>query len=319
MAGPQQSTLGDAEAEKLRLLERGLDYLAQDNTNFARLVLKERTRKFGEDVDGMVHLAMTYSRENNHEKALALYRKALALGEDGIGDEAGKAPDDLWTRIKARPYLRALHGLGLTLLELGRFDQSAQKFRRMLKLSPKDQLGVRQLLGLVHHRQGRLTEAIRVYRKFRADPMVAYNLALAYYSQGALENAVLVLRQALLANPYVPAALLEGPPEPFDYPHRQGTEEPEYALDYAGSCGDLWERAAGAFTFMRAVISAPAVAEEGVRYREIHGRLDRERRRAEKEKLAAEVRRMASARRLKRTLAPVIDEVRKALEQAGVS
>ena len=317
MSRGQQRTIGSAHEEKLRLLERSLDFLAQDNVNFARLVLIERVRKFGEDADGLVHLAMTYSRENDHEKAMSVYRQALALGE---AEAAELAPaDDLWTHLEARPYLRALHGLGLALLELGRFADSARKFRRMLKLSPGDPLGVRHLLGLVWHRQGRLREAVRVYKKHRGDPMVAYNLALAHFCRGELEGAVLVLRQALLANPYVPAALLEGPPEPFDYPHLEGTEEPEYALDYAGSCGDLWEQAPGAFTFLRAVVASPPVIEEGRNYRQIRDRLDRERRKKEREKLTAEVRRMASARRLKRTLAPVVAAVRQALEGEDAS
>ena len=127
MSGGMRSTIGNAKEERLRLLERGLDYLARDNVNFARLVLKECIRKFGEDADSLVHLAMTHARVEEHKKALDLYRKALAVGESEIAEL--KPVDDLWKHVEARPYLRALHGMGLTLMELGRFDESLRQFR----------------------------------------------------------------------------------------------------------------------------------------------------------------------------------------------
>ena len=130
--GPQ--TPKSNEAESLRLLERALDYLSQNNTNFARLVLKQRKDLVGEDTDGLVYLAMTHARENDHEKALELYRKAAACGDADVGTvEDG---EDLWQSEQGRPFLRALHGLAASLMELGRYEESEADVQRGEKLRP---------------------------------------------------------------------------------------------------------------------------------------------------------------------------------------
>jgi len=49
----------------------------------------------------------------------------------------------LWGRIYNRPYLRALHGQGLCLWRLGRFEQARQVFDRILAFNPNDNQGVR--------------------------------------------------------------------------------------------------------------------------------------------------------------------------------
>jgi hypothetical protein len=54
-----------------------------------------------------------------------------------------------WGRIDNRPFLRCLHGYGLCLWRLGRSDQAAAVFERMLWLNPVDNQGVRGLLPAV--------------------------------------------------------------------------------------------------------------------------------------------------------------------------
>lgn len=317
MPNVSQPPVQDDSLERLRLLERALDYLAQENINFARLVLKQRTQRFGEDADGLAHLAMTHARENEFEKAMKLYRKGLQMAE---ADVAGlSSGDDLWEHVEARPYLRCLHGLGMAQLELAHFDDATRTFQRIMELCPGDPLGARHLLGVILQRQGRVKAAIQIYRKHRSDPMVAYNLALAHFQDGALDQSVLVLRQALLANPYVPAALLEGLPEPFDYPHTRGAEEPEYATAYAGTCGDLWEQTPGGFELLRAVVGCEVVQEDGRSYRELVEKHSRERRRSEKQKLQQKLSRLAGTRRLKRKQAVVLQTVTDALAAAGAA
>ncbi len=317
MPSVSQPPVQDESLERLRLLERALDYLAQENINFARLVLKQRTQRFGEDADGLAHLAMTHARENEFEKAMKLYRKGLQMAEADVAELS--SGDDLWEHVEARPYLRCLHGLGMAQLELAHFDEATRTFQRIMELCPGDPLGARHLLGVILQRQGRVKAAIQVYRKHRSDPMVAYNLALAHFQDGALDQSVLVLRQALLANPYVPAALLEGLPEPFDYPHTRGAEEPEYATAYAGTCGDLWEQTPGGFALLRAVVGCEVVQEEGRGYRELVEKHSRERRRNEKQKLQQELSRLASTRRLKQRQAVVLQTVTDALAAAGAA
>jgi tetratricopeptide (TPR) repeat protein len=45
--------------------------------------------------------------------------------------------------IDNRPYLRCLHGYGLCLWRLNRFDEAAAVFTRMLWMNPSDNQGAR--------------------------------------------------------------------------------------------------------------------------------------------------------------------------------
>ena len=55
-----------------------------------------------------------------------------------------------WGHIDNRPFLRCMHGFGLCLWRLGRFEEAHQTFNRMLWLNPSDNQGVRFLLADVH-------------------------------------------------------------------------------------------------------------------------------------------------------------------------
>jgi len=59
------------------------------------------------------------------------------------GDFTGVLP---WDFIDNRPFLRCMHGYGLCLWRLGRFDEAERIFDRMLWLDPSDSCGVRFLI-----------------------------------------------------------------------------------------------------------------------------------------------------------------------------
>jgi len=79
--------------------------------------------------------------------AIRHYAVGLQIGELSLGDGFdGLLP---WGYIDNRPYLRCMHGYGLCLWRLGRFDEAQRVFRRMLWLNPSDNQGARFLLNEV--------------------------------------------------------------------------------------------------------------------------------------------------------------------------
>ena len=64
-----------------------------------------------------------------------------------------------WGHVDNRPFLRCMHGYGLCLWRLGRLDEAARVFDRMLWLNPSDNQGVRCLIREV--RAGSVWEAHR--------------------------------------------------------------------------------------------------------------------------------------------------------------
>ena len=67
----------------------------------------------------------------------------MRIGELSLGpDFEGLLP---WGYIDNRPFLRCTHGYGLCLWRLGRFDEAARIFDRMLWLNPSNSQGVKFL------------------------------------------------------------------------------------------------------------------------------------------------------------------------------
>lgn len=75
------------------------------------------------------------------------YMVGLRIGELSLGDDFdGLLP---WGWVDNRPFLRCMHGYGLSLWRLGRFEESFKIFDRMLWLNPADNQGVRFLIDEV--------------------------------------------------------------------------------------------------------------------------------------------------------------------------
>lgn len=78
------------------------------------------------------------------------YQVGLRIGELSLGaDFDGLLP---WSHIDNRPFLRCMHGFGLCLWRLERFEEAERVFERMLWLNPSDNQGVRFLIDDVRAR-----------------------------------------------------------------------------------------------------------------------------------------------------------------------
>ena len=80
-------------------------------------------------------------------EARDLYARGLEAGELALGPEGFEEYEGhFWGFLETRPYMRARHGLALTLLDLGEEEAAVEHFRAMLKLNPGDNQGIRYLL-----------------------------------------------------------------------------------------------------------------------------------------------------------------------------
>jgi tetratricopeptide (TPR) repeat protein len=75
------------------------------------------------------------------EQALRHYEAGVRIGELSLpAGFDGLLP---WGMVDNRPFLRCLHGYGLSLWRVGRGAEAAAVFRRMLRLNPSDNQGAR--------------------------------------------------------------------------------------------------------------------------------------------------------------------------------
>lgn len=82
---------------------------------------------------------MTIDRARRH------YEVGFRIGELSLGSNFnGVLP---WACIDNRPFLRCMHGYGLSLWRLGQSEEAREVFERMLWLNPSDNQGIRFLLA----------------------------------------------------------------------------------------------------------------------------------------------------------------------------
>ncbi len=94
-------------------------------------------------LDAHAHLG-NFTFDHDTERALRHYEVGVGIGEITLGEGFGGCL--LWVHVDNRPFLRCLHGLGLSLWRLGRPHEAAPVFERMLWLNPTDNQGSRYLL-----------------------------------------------------------------------------------------------------------------------------------------------------------------------------
>lgn len=91
-------------------------------------------------LDAHAHLGNA-AFDRDPELALRHYTVGRALGDQALG--AGFDGVLPWGLVDNRPYLRCLHGVGLCHWRLGRRQEAAEVFTRMLWLNPSDNQGAR--------------------------------------------------------------------------------------------------------------------------------------------------------------------------------
>ncbi len=107
-------------------------------------------------LDAHAHLG-SFTFDHDPEQALPYYEAGFSIGGLSLGPAfEGVLP---WGCLDNRPFLRCMHGYGLCLWRLGRFQEAEGIFERMLWLNPSDNQGVRFLLHAV--RTGQAWEAFQ--------------------------------------------------------------------------------------------------------------------------------------------------------------
>ncbi len=99
-------------------------------------------------IDAYAHLGNIYFPDDDTSRfvdfAIPYYEAGVKIGEYFLGpDFDGQLP---WGYLDNRPYLRALHGLGLCYMRKGDNKKALDIFEKILKLNHMDNLGARFLI-----------------------------------------------------------------------------------------------------------------------------------------------------------------------------
>lgn len=230
--------------------------------------LKELLAADPDFIDGHAHLGHALFDQGKCKLALQACQRGVQVGEGVIPPGFDGLIE--WGYLKNRPFLRAMHGVVLSLLRLGQRLKALPLMQQMLVWNPDDNQGIRYLIGLEYLRAGKIGEAhIRLLASADDYPPCQYDLALLHFRQGKYAAAATSLRRGFLANGYV-AEILCGysDPSPIVIWHGSNHAEPELAGDYVSQYGDLWRETPDAIAFLRWLHTHPKVLAERAAYLE---------------------------------------------------
>lgn len=183
---------------------------------------------------------------------LTAYEKAKA----SLGTE-DKSAFAWWGELETRPYMRSRKGLALLYLEVERFDQAIALFKDLLERNPNDNQGVRYLIAPACLLNGDLAGALSEYdwykRHYRGDipdPHFLMTCGLAMFLGGRREEAAIVFRSTLYANPYLIPLVLTEKAKKLPIWHSNNLMALEYAREYFPCFGRIWAGREAAIRFV---------------------------------------------------------------------
>lgn len=178
----------------------------------------------------------------NYGNAKGFFEQALKIGNNVIPKNfSGQI---LWGVIDNRPFLRAMHGIGLCHLFTANFEKALRIFNKILGYNPDDNQGIRALAIECNFALGRFNGILGICMQYADDgmPDVLYGKVFAYYRLKQIEKAREALKVAARYSPLVGQELLKKrhkSPINSDpgYITSGGTDE---AYDYWERLGRYW-------------------------------------------------------------------------------
>jgi tetratricopeptide (TPR) repeat protein len=227
-------------------------YEAWEVTGKKRIALANQALKLHEDcADAYTLLA---SEEPDEHKRIELYRKAVAAGERALGPDWEKEFAGVcWGVIETRPVMRAMARLACSLQQEFEFEESLEWYRKLIRLNPDDNQGVRYLFAGCLYEADKGDELEKLLDEYNDDPSAAllYTKALhVFRMRGDCEEAKKALMAAFDSNNYVPLFLSDVVEMPDEAPDSIGFGDESEAVAYVVDNGHLWWSTAGANPWM---------------------------------------------------------------------
>jgi tetratricopeptide (TPR) repeat protein len=202
---PQLAGAWKQDDPRWRAQELAYDALETDDLEEA-LRLSSEAIKLDPDCTDAQRLMVSVAASDLENKT-ALMQEVVekaerSLGEDFFRENMGR----FWGTVSTRPYMRAVQHLGELLVEVGRSEEAAAIFARMLELNPTDNQGMRYpLLGLHlaardHARADQLMSRFPGEEKFLGS--FAWARVLERWLSGDLGEAAAALTRARKVNPF---------------------------------------------------------------------------------------------------------------------
>lgn len=215
------------------LFQRALEAISRQRLDEASRILSGAVEKYPDDAELHNHLGLVAWERGDLDAAMQHYDDAMAAAFPAEGHVD-------WYNERYRPFLRAMEGRALCLYRLERLAEALPLFEALADMNSVEYGGCRYLAGEIRHTLGDLHAAIRDYERVPAEPAVLYNLALAYFEVGRLEDAATTLIKAFVGNTHIAELVLGRPLSNLsEVPGYLASEE--YGREFYDACHHLWQ------------------------------------------------------------------------------
>lgn len=192
--------------------------------------------------------------ETDVDKALTMYRQAVAAGERALGEKFIKEnKGHFWGLIETRPYMRAKAGVADCLYAKNRMNAAIEVYREMIELNPNDNQGMRYLLSTILLSKKDLSDYESFIKIFDDEDNAVwhYNNALYHFKKiGKCAKSDTELLKAYTINPYVIEFMLGLKELPEEMPQFIGRGDENEAAAYIFEAIHTWGKTFGALDWM---------------------------------------------------------------------
>ena len=202
------------------------------------------------------HVLLAHYAETDAEAA-ALLRAAVDAGDRVWKDLLKDKEMEWWGFIGTRPYMRAMHELGMVLERLQRKDEATVLYKKLLRLNKNDNQGIRCLLIGIYMADNNQSECEKIVKKYKDDYQLESQMAVLWLQLLKGESPDKQIEQVEEHNQHVLPLLKTGlmtgkwPNPPAADWIAMGSEEE--ASSYLAHFSDAWNiNAAAAQAFVKA-------------------------------------------------------------------
>jgi tetratricopeptide (TPR) repeat protein len=225
----------------------------ESNSKVRRIKLAKQALEIWPDCADAYNLLA--SGTTHLHQALELYRKAVAAALRSF--EPGEFDDlkgHFWGVLETRPYMRALHGIGLVSMETNDFAEARKVFSDMLELNPGDNQGVRYLLLDALFRLEDFAAITTLMKQFDDEWAAVWHYGQALHRfvlEGDTPTARQVLQQAVEQNHFVVPYLIGKKKLPKEVPRFISPGQDNEAQEYADVWKSIWDKTPGAVDWLK--------------------------------------------------------------------
>jgi tetratricopeptide (TPR) repeat protein len=200
------------------------------------------TKEDPEFIDAYNSLGWLEMDSFNYGSALYYFEKAYKIGNSLIPKTFNG--EIIWGIIDNRPFLKTMQGLGLSFLLINEYEKALKYFKKNLEYNSNDNQGIRALAIHCYMALGDFKNILKICSSFPDDTMseTIYGKVYALYNLEKLEEAEIVLKEALHYLPLVAKELISNKHKPPINKITSGivVGSKEEAFEYWERFGQFW-------------------------------------------------------------------------------